>query len=205
MGAEYLCADNVLKAHAEVYHLYREKYHSRFGGKIGITLSSNFYYPAHPKGDSTDEDMVNRALQFQVQKQFSFIKLCDLFKYTFPTNSLDCSRTASSVSQDTIHQSWQKQSSGIVCERDDHGLDCQNGRKNGVKGFAEARTSLVSTTIPVIWSNKLRKCPKSGEIVRRFSGIQICCGHRTAVGCVRNPLGCIRYHRDLGIYCGESL
>lgn len=72
VGAEYLCADNVLKAHAEVYHLYREKYHKRFGGKIGITLSASFYYPAHPKNTSSDFDDVDRALQFSVYYSNTF-------------------------------------------------------------------------------------------------------------------------------------
>lgn len=65
-GAEYLCADNVLKTHAEVYHLYRSNY-SRPDGKIGITLSCGFYYPAKPSGDVAEDGvLVDLALQYQV-------------------------------------------------------------------------------------------------------------------------------------------
>lgn len=67
LGAEYLCADNVLKAHATVYHLYHDRYNQKFGGKIGITLSSGFFYPAAPSGYWTDEDLIDRAMQFQVR------------------------------------------------------------------------------------------------------------------------------------------
>jgi beta-glucosidase/6-phospho-beta-glucosidase/beta-galactosidase len=40
---EYVCSHYTLLSHAETYHLYKEKYFSRFGGRIGITLNSAFY------------------------------------------------------------------------------------------------------------------------------------------------------------------
>lgn len=61
---EYLCGNNVLKAHATAYRLYRKRYAERFNGKIGITLSSRFYY-----SDTNNTDDVNRALQFNVSKR----------------------------------------------------------------------------------------------------------------------------------------
>lgn len=56
---EYLCSTNVLKSHAVAYHLYQERYKSQFNGKVGISLSSNFFY-----GNESD---VDRALQFKVK------------------------------------------------------------------------------------------------------------------------------------------
>ncbi|CAG4979423.1 unnamed protein product [Parnassius apollo] len=47
--AEYLCTHNLLKAHANVYHLFDSNYRSIAGGKIGISLDSNW---AEPKTDT---------------------------------------------------------------------------------------------------------------------------------------------------------
>lgn len=58
---EYLCAHNVLKAHAAAYHLYKNSYYDRFKGKIGITLSSRFFYST-----SNNTNVVDRAMQFSV-------------------------------------------------------------------------------------------------------------------------------------------
>lgn len=58
---EYLCAHNVLKAHAMAYHLYKEHYYNRFNGQIGISLDSLFFY-----SESNDNHTVDRALQFSV-------------------------------------------------------------------------------------------------------------------------------------------
>lgn len=58
---EYLCANNVLRSHAMVYKLYQENYATRYKGKIGITLSSRFFY-----SEANDTSVVDRAMQFQV-------------------------------------------------------------------------------------------------------------------------------------------
>lgn len=58
---EYLCAHNLLKAHALAYHLYKNSYYDRFKGQIGITLSSEFFY-----SDTNDTMAVDRAMQFSV-------------------------------------------------------------------------------------------------------------------------------------------
>ncbi|CAH2067292.1 unnamed protein product, partial [Iphiclides podalirius] len=42
--AEYICAKNLLVAHAKAYHIYNEEYRSKHGGIIGITLSAQWYY-----------------------------------------------------------------------------------------------------------------------------------------------------------------
>lgn len=58
---EYLCGHNVLKAHATVYHLYKNSFYGRQQGKVGITLSANFFY-----SETNDTVVVDRAMQFQV-------------------------------------------------------------------------------------------------------------------------------------------
>ncbi|XP_023951871.1 myrosinase 1 [Bicyclus anynana] len=47
--AEYLCTHNLLKAHAGAYHLFDQQYRPLYGGKIGMSLDSNW---AEPKTDS---------------------------------------------------------------------------------------------------------------------------------------------------------
>lgn len=58
---DYLCANNVIKAHATVYHLYKLRYFSDYNGRIGITLSSRFFYSV--TNNTCD---VDRAMQFNV-------------------------------------------------------------------------------------------------------------------------------------------
>lgn len=75
-GAEYLCVDNVLKAHALVYRLYRRHFWERFQGKIGLSLSSKFFYDKDtatafdgrmgPKKGGAASPVVDRAMQFEL-------------------------------------------------------------------------------------------------------------------------------------------
>ncbi|XP_004527161.1 myrosinase 1 [Ceratitis capitata] len=60
--ADYLCMDNTLRAHAMAYRLYKAKYASSQGGKVGITISSRFYYTS-TKYFGSDE-VVDRAMQY---------------------------------------------------------------------------------------------------------------------------------------------
>lgn len=59
---EYLCARNVLDTHTEVYNLYRAKYADIYGGKVGISLVTRFFYAA----TNAAPDIVDRAMQFEV-------------------------------------------------------------------------------------------------------------------------------------------
>ncbi|XP_053952402.1 myrosinase 1-like [Anastrepha ludens] len=60
--ADYICMDNLLKAHASAYRLYKAKYFHSQRGKVGITISSRFYYPK----TNDAEDVVDRGLQYSL-------------------------------------------------------------------------------------------------------------------------------------------
>lgn len=63
----YLCGHNVLKAHAEIVHLYRDHFQPTQNGKIGIT--SDISWP-EPKTDSPEDKV---AAELDVQFYVSFI------------------------------------------------------------------------------------------------------------------------------------
>jgi len=60
----YIVAHNMLNSHAAVVQLYRAKYQQAQGGKIGITLNTDFGYPFKA---SSPEDVAaaNRYVEFQ--------------------------------------------------------------------------------------------------------------------------------------------
>ncbi|XP_068141819.1 myrosinase 1-like isoform X1 [Drosophila tropicalis] len=61
----YLCGHNLLKAHAEVVHMYREQFQKRQGGRIGITISSSGFEPRNPDS-AEDREAAERGFQFNV-------------------------------------------------------------------------------------------------------------------------------------------
>lgn len=61
----YLCSDTLLKAHAEVYHLYNETYRASQNGKIMISINSIWYEPSN----SNDSELVALA---EAANQFKF-------------------------------------------------------------------------------------------------------------------------------------
>lgn len=44
--AEYMCAKNLLLAHAKAYHIYKQEFKPSQGGIIGITINADNYEPA---------------------------------------------------------------------------------------------------------------------------------------------------------------
>lgn len=58
---EYLCAHNVLKAHAVTYRLYEKKYKEKFNGKVGIAITTRFFFSETNRAEDID-----RAMQFSV-------------------------------------------------------------------------------------------------------------------------------------------
>uniref|UniRef100_V5I941 beta-glucosidase n=1 Tax=Anoplophora glabripennis TaxID=217634 RepID=V5I941_ANOGL len=60
--SEYLCSHNVLRAHARIYRLYQLKYKYSQGGRISISLSTEY---AEPASDSpADIEAAHRKLLF---------------------------------------------------------------------------------------------------------------------------------------------
>lgn len=63
--APYIVAHNLLKAHAEAWHLYDEKYRAKQGGIVGITINSDWAEPRNPYKQE-DVDAAIRVIQFQL-------------------------------------------------------------------------------------------------------------------------------------------
>ncbi|KAG7503012.1 lactase-phlorizin hydrolase-like [Solea senegalensis] len=63
--ASYQATHNILKSHAETWHVYNDKYRAKQGGKVGIALNSDW---AEPKDPSSPEDIAaaDRYLQFML-------------------------------------------------------------------------------------------------------------------------------------------
>lgn len=60
----YLCSDTLLKAHAESYHLYNDKYRPTQNGNIMISINSIWYEPSDP-GNSEQTALAEVANQFK--------------------------------------------------------------------------------------------------------------------------------------------
>ncbi|KAF7660856.1 hypothetical protein LDENG_00274200 [Lucifuga dentata] len=63
--ASYQVTHNILKSHAEAWHVYNDKYRKKQGGKVGIALNSDWAEPMDP---SKPEDIAaaDRYLQFML-------------------------------------------------------------------------------------------------------------------------------------------
>lgn len=59
----YIVSHNMLNAHAAAVEVYRNKYQQSQGGKIGITLSTDFAYPLTQSEE--DKEAAQRHLEFQ--------------------------------------------------------------------------------------------------------------------------------------------
>lgn len=62
--ASYLCGHTLLKAHAEVVHMYRETYQPKHRGRIGITLDTS--WPEPKTNSAEDREASEMAMQFYV-------------------------------------------------------------------------------------------------------------------------------------------
>lgn len=98
---EYLCAHNVILAHARVYRLYQKDYFAKYNGKIGIVLNSGHTWPSDL---NKPEDIVaaDRSLQFWVIQYFKFY-VCFYFNDIY--YSSDGTQTQSLVKQEGILRS----------------------------------------------------------------------------------------------------
>ncbi|NWI84755.1 LPH hydrolase, partial [Pitta sordida] len=61
--APYLVGHNLIKAHAEVWHLYNDTYRAKQGGLISITINSEWAEPRNPHKQE-DIDAARRFMQF---------------------------------------------------------------------------------------------------------------------------------------------
>uniref|UniRef100_A0A4W6G9L7 Lactase n=1 Tax=Lates calcarifer TaxID=8187 RepID=A0A4W6G9L7_LATCA len=62
VGKQYIAAHNLIKAHAEAWHLYNDKYRATQGGLISITINSDWVEPRSPYKQE-DVDAAKRYLQ----------------------------------------------------------------------------------------------------------------------------------------------
>lgn len=71
LHAHYDCIHNVLKAHANAYHIYKDEFKPKQMGKCGITLDTNW---PEPKNSSNPEDVsaAERQIQFAVSELLFF-------------------------------------------------------------------------------------------------------------------------------------
>uniref|UniRef100_A0A8B9DLH2 Lactase n=1 Tax=Anser cygnoides TaxID=8845 RepID=A0A8B9DLH2_ANSCY len=63
--APYIVGHNLIKAHAEAWHLYNETYRAKQGGLISITINSDWAEPRNPHKQE-DWDAARRYLQFLI-------------------------------------------------------------------------------------------------------------------------------------------
>lgn len=64
IGKQYIAAHNLIKAHAEAWHLYNDNYRATQGGLISITINSDWVEPQSPYKQE-DVDAAERYLQVE--------------------------------------------------------------------------------------------------------------------------------------------
>lgn len=69
----YIVAHNLIKAHAEVWHLYNDKYRATQKGVISMTINSDWSEPRNPYKQE-DYDAARRVVQ--VQNNHIFQQTC---------------------------------------------------------------------------------------------------------------------------------
>nr|AEW46881.1 seminal fluid protein CSSFP031 [Chilo suppressalis] len=68
---EYLCAKNLLVAHAKVYRIYEEEFKPKYGGLIGITLSGSWTEPESEKYAEAADDVIQFEIGIYAHPIFS--------------------------------------------------------------------------------------------------------------------------------------
>ncbi|XP_077436051.1 lactase/phlorizin hydrolase-like isoform X1 [Vanacampus margaritifer] len=63
--ASYQVTHNIIKSHAEAWHVYNDKYRTRQGGEVGIALNSDWVEPLDPSRPQ-DVEAADRSLQFML-------------------------------------------------------------------------------------------------------------------------------------------
>lgn len=67
----YIVGHNLLKAHAEAWHLYNDKYRAVQKGMISITINSDWSEPRNPYKQE-DIDAARRVVQVAKKNDISF-------------------------------------------------------------------------------------------------------------------------------------
>ena len=68
----YIVGHNLLKAHAEAWHIYNDKYRAQQKGIISITINSDWSEPRNPHKQE-DFDAARRVVEVQLfKKWFNF-------------------------------------------------------------------------------------------------------------------------------------
>ena len=71
----YRCVQNLLKAHAVAYHIYKDEFKGDQNGRVGLSCDCWWYAPLDPASKS-DVDAVERAIQFRVSFMYLTIISC---------------------------------------------------------------------------------------------------------------------------------
>jgi len=67
----YIVGHNILKSHAEAYHVYNDKYRAEQNGMISITVNSDWAEPRNPNKQE-DVDAAQRVVQVcQILERFT--------------------------------------------------------------------------------------------------------------------------------------
>lgn len=74
---EYSCTRNLLKAHAEAYHIYDKEFRKQQNGQVGITLNFEWAEPLTDKPE--DIEAAERIRQFDVLDFLNFVGLLMFF------------------------------------------------------------------------------------------------------------------------------
>nr|XP_050854385.1 myrosinase 1-like [Vespula vulgaris] len=59
---EYICGENMLKAHARVYRMYQKEFKDIYNGSLGINAHSRNFFPKH----ENDSELAEIAFQFSI-------------------------------------------------------------------------------------------------------------------------------------------
>lgn len=95
--APYVVGHNLIKAHAEVWHLYNETYRAKQGGLISITINSDWAEPRNPHNQE-DISAARRLLQVQRHLVTGLPAVLGLFMGTPHLWVLEIPRTRVSIS-----------------------------------------------------------------------------------------------------------
>lgn len=79
----YIVGHNLLKAHAEVWHLYNGTYRAKQGGRISITLNSDWAEPRNPYKQE-DIDAARRVVQVLKNTKCVLLFVVCSFVHAFP-------------------------------------------------------------------------------------------------------------------------